>query len=61
MCGMQDGTWMSINAYCNKKLSEDVRKKLKTVAQKRKYLTKDLGLEIQQARKVVRTHTEQDT
>ena len=61
MCGMQDGTWMIINAYCNKKLSEDVRKKLKTVAQKRKYLTKDLGLEIQQARKVVRTHTEQDT
>lgn len=42
--------WHSIDAYCKQKLSKEVLSKLKTTAQKRKYLTTTLGLTLQQER-----------
>lgn len=40
----QEGDWMSLDKYCKTKLDSPVRKKLKTQAQKKKYVTKASGL-----------------
>lgn len=47
---LQDGDWYSIAGYFERFASDEIKKKAKTVAAKRNWITKTLGLKIQQER-----------